>query len=102
MKIHLIEKRRQMRPQEPGSSIWLSGDWTVSEEKAQRLIGGTIHFHEKQNDPSYFGGIVKDFQVLPSGSPNAGKVVFIFERTENAIGVRTTKDGWGNEQKTDE
>ena len=79
MNIHLIEKSRHMRPLHPKSLTYESGDWTVSPEKARRLHGGMIYFHEKQAESSYFGGRIIDYRVLPDGSPNAGKVVFIFK-----------------------
>lgn len=101
MNIHLIEKNRHIRPVRPGHLTYESGDWTVSSEKATLLHGGMIYFHEKQSDPSYFGGRIVGHRVLPDGSPNAGKVVFVFDRMQEAIGVRTARDGWGNEQKTD-
>ena len=100
MDIHLIEKKRHMRPIQPKSLTYESGDWTVSPEKARRLHGGMIYFHEKQAEPSYFGGRIIDHRVLPDGSPNAGKVVFIFDRLDEAIGVRTAHEGWGMAQKT--
>lgn len=100
MDIHLIEKDRKIRPLRPGLLTYESGDWTVSLEKAARLHGGMIYFHEKQTDPSYFGGRIVDHRVLPDGAPNAGKVVFVFDRLQEAIGVRTPREGWGMEQKT--
>ena len=102
MKLHLIEKLRKMKPISQGSSTFESGDWTIAAERAQRLIGATVFFHETQTDPSYYGGKITGYRVIPAGSPNAGKIVITFVRDEAAIGHRTGKDDWGMEQKTEE
>lgn len=99
IRLHVIEKSRSMRPETPGSSVWRSGDWTISEARAARLVGATIHFHEKRRDPSYFGGTIMNFQVQPEGHVNAGQVVFIFERQRDAIGLVAGPEGWKMEQK---
>jgi hypothetical protein len=101
MKLHLIEKMRKMKPISKGSSTFESGDWTISEERAQLLIGATVYFHESQTGPSYYGGKIIGFCVIPFGSPNAGKIVIKFDRDEAAIGILTDREGWGNEQKTE-
>jgi hypothetical protein len=101
MKLHLIEKLRNMRPLQQGSSTFESGDWTIAEERAKTLIGGTVYFHETQTGPSYYGGKITGYRVIPVGTPNAGKIIIIFVRDEAAIGIRTGKDGWGNEQKSE-
>ena len=100
MNIHLIETKRKIRRLRPDPFRYESGDWTVSSDKAERLQGGMIYFHEKQTEPSYFGGRIVDHRVLPDDAPNAGKVVFVFDRLEEAIGVSTPREGWGMEQKT--
>ena len=100
MNIHLIEKNRNIQRLQPGPNRYESGDWTVSPEKAALLNGGMIYFLARQTEPSYFGGRIVDHRVLPDGAPNAGKVIFVFDRMQEAIGVRTARDGWGNEQKT--
>ena len=102
MKLHLIEKLRKMKPVSRGSATFESGDWTISEERAKSLIGGMIYFYETQAGFSYFGGRITGYRVIPVGSPNEGKVVIEFVRDEAAIGKRTGKEGWGNEQKMEE
>ena len=102
MNIHLIERNRHIRLLQKDLSRYESGDWSVSPEKAGRLHGGMIYFHETQTGPSYFGGRIVEHRVLPEDGPNAGKIVFVFDRLQEAIGVKTPREGWGMEQKTDE
>ncbi|NML42501.1 hypothetical protein HHL11_01990 [Ramlibacter sp. G-1-2-2] len=100
LQIHFVEKNRSMKPVQPGNNtLWESGDWIVSETRAKALVGGRIHFHEKRGEPSYFGGTIQDYRVLPEEHPNAGKVVFTFLRAQESIGVSAGRDGWRNEQK---
>jgi hypothetical protein len=102
MKLHLIEKKRKMKPVSQGSSTFESGDWKIAEERAKTMIGGTVYFHETQTGPSYYGGTITGYRVILGDAANAGKVVIIFIRDDAAIGIRTSKEGWGNEQKTEE
>jgi hypothetical protein len=49
-KIHLIEKRGLF--QRIDGNIYESGYWDISTQTADELIGGDIHFHKKQKEPS--------------------------------------------------
>lgn len=100
MNIHLIEKNRHIRLIQKELWRFESGDWIVSVDKATRLHGGMIYFHETQAGPSHFGGRIIDHRVLPKDDPNAGKIVFIFDRLDEAIDVRTSPEGWAVSQKT--
>lgn len=101
MKLHLIEKFGKMKPVELGSSKFESGDWTMSEERAKKHVGGKIYFYETQDGESYFGGTITGCRIIPPGAPNELKVVFEFIRDSTAKGHRTGKEGWGNEQKSE-
>jgi hypothetical protein len=99
--ICFIEKKRKQRPVSKGSNEWESGNWDVSQAKAASLVGKRIYFHEKQAEPSYFGGVIVSFQVLPANhSESPGRIVFTFTRDEHGMNFIAGPDGWGNEQKT--
>lgn len=88
-----------MHPLERGGTTYESGAWIISAERAARLRGAMAHFHESKTTPSYFGGKIVDFRVIPAGRRNAGKVVFVFERMQESIGVMTSSDQWKLNQK---
>ena len=43
---------------------YTTGFWSVSEDVAQKLVGGMINLHETKADPSYFGGRVLEWLRL--------------------------------------
>ena len=99
--IHLIRndpKLPQIKPVEPGSDLFQSGYWLISEAKSEALKGAKIFFHEKQSEPSFFGGEIIDFQKAPMGE-YAGRIIFIFKPDPACKGVKTPKDGWAQEMK---
>jgi hypothetical protein len=99
--ICFIEKMRKQRPLQPGSSSWQSGNWDVSQDKVQSLIGKRIYFHEKQAEASYFGGMITSFDVLPADHPETpGRIVFTFTPDAEGRGFNAGSTGWRNEQKT--
>lgn len=75
-----------------------SGYWVVSEETARKLIGGDIFLHDGQNEPSRFGGKILGFRVH-SGGAEDGRLIFRFQATAGHRGVKTPREGWGNEKK---
>lgn len=99
--ICFIEKMRKQRPVTKGSSEWVSGNWDVSEGKAAALVGKRIYFHEKQAEPSYFGGVITSYGVLPPDHPETpGRIVFTFTRDDDGKNFVAGPTGWRNEQKT--
>ena len=99
--ICFIERMRKQRPVVRGTDAWESGDWDVDEPKAAALVGKRIYFHDKQADPSYFGGTITGYHVLPPDRPDTpGRIVFQFTREEAAKGFVAGKGGWRFEQKT--
>lgn len=100
MQIHFIEKARQQKLLDQATHRYESGNWHVAEDKAKNLIGGRIYFHQSQSDPSYFGGTITAYRVLPHPDPAAGRVVFEFIADQQGKGVRAGTSGWSNEQKT--
>ena len=99
--ICFIEKMHKQRQLVPRGSEWESGNWDVSVEKAESLIGKRIYFHSKQAEPSYFGGTITACRVLPLDHPETpGRIVFTFVRDAEGRGFNAGSTGWRNEQKT--
>jgi hypothetical protein len=75
-----------------------SGYWVVADETARRLVGGDLYLHDGQNDPSRFGGVIVGYRIEPAGEL-AGRVIFRFQATAAHRGLKTPRQGWGNEKK---
>lgn len=99
--ICFVEKLRKHRRLQPGGAEWESGNWDVSTNKAELLLGKRIYFHERQADRSYFGGVITGYRILPPDDPdNPGRIVFRFTRDEAGTGFLAGSEGWSYEQKT--
>jgi hypothetical protein len=101
--IHLIQKDSNLlpKPSAPGSHIFESGFWYIDLEKAKKLIGKDIYFHEKQISPSFFGGVIKDCRV--EQYEGQARVVFQFEVKVSHRGIRPQNpDGWNRVMNFDE
>jgi hypothetical protein len=99
--IHLIRndpKLPQIKPVEPGSDLFQSGYWVISESTAEALKGGAIFFHEKRSEPSFFGGEIMGFQKVVAGE-YAGRIIFTFKSNLSCKGVKTPRNGWSQEMK---
>ncbi len=59
--------------------VYTSRAWDISKEDAQNLVGGKIHFHNSKSETSYFGGVVKGFEIVHTDSPHDERVVFTVE-----------------------
>lgn len=99
--ICFIEKMRKQRPLVLGGAEYVSGNWDVAEAKAASLVGARIYFHETQAGPSYYGGEITAYRVLPPDHRQApGRIVFTFIPDPACQGFRAGSIGWRNEQKT--
>lgn len=96
--IHLIERLDNVRRIDKDRKEWESGYWAISEDTAQKLIGGDLYLHRAQNEESYFGGEILSYHVHASG-PEAGRIVFRIQFDPKYKGVKTGREGWGNEKK---
>ena len=98
--IHFIERLENVH-RVPGESAWESGFWSVTEDAANRLVGGDLYLHRNQVGPSHFGGRIMGWRVHrdPSKPEIDGRLVFVIEPTLGHKGVRTQRAGWGNEKK---
>ena len=99
--ICFIEKMREQKRIKDGSDEWESGNWAIKPEKAEALVGKRIYFHEKQIEPSYSGGTIKGFTVLPQDHAKyPGRIVFTYVPDGEGIGYLAGAEGWRNERKT--
>jgi len=81
-----------------GSTFYRSGNWTLAEKTAKALVGGKIHFLHKKATPSFFGGRIVGVEVIKEGTYK-GKIIFVFEREQECIGVKTSGEGWSQVMK---
>ena len=96
--IHLVERLGNLRLINKEAGVWESGYWVVSEETAEKLVGGNIYLHSGQTKPSHFGGRILTYRVHQGGELD-GRIVFLFRPEVLHKGVRTGREGWGNEKK---
>lgn len=97
-RIHLIERdNRITRLEALGAHVWESGYWLLPEPKAKSLLGGSILFHKKRNDPSYFGGIILNYRLHDKGQLK-GRVIFTFEYRADHRMVLADR-GWSKDIK---
>lgn len=91
--IHVIARKQKGLKRLPDGN-YESGDWYVSDETADKLIGGEIYLHDDQGSNSYFGGKIQEVKRLDDG-----RKVFIFNGDAKCKNVKTDKEGWGQEKK---
>jgi len=100
--IHLIKKSvRGLPPITPvagEANTYTSGFWTLSEETARSLMHGRIYFHERQREPSFYGGEIVGIERVTEGEYQ-DKIVFRFVFSANCRDVLTTQEGWAQEMK---
>lgn len=100
--LHLIQNQSDPkllpRPETPGSELWTSGFWSLSEATVRSLIGGRVYFHKAKVKPAFLGGELLDSRV--AGEPSyAGRIILIFRHDPKTKGVTTDHGGWGMEKK---
>ena len=96
--IHLIEKENLISRLAGSQTEYESGYWALPEYDAKELVGGHIYFHERQIEPSFYGGLITGFRIQQT-EPYKDRVVFRFEPKPNCRGVRAGRDGWQYEKK---
>ena len=67
---------------------YTTGYWGVSEDGADKLIGGMVYLHETKGEPSYFGGRVASWRYATDDDSveHAGDIIFT---------IQTNADGKG-------
>lgn len=97
--IHLVERIGNVHPVSTNPSIWESGYWVIAEATAERLVGADLYLHSGQLDASHFGGKILSYYVHRDGTDTDGRVVFRITPSLEHKGVKTGREGWGNEKK---
>jgi len=99
-RIHLIERnyRNYLSQRGTDGKEWESGFWSLPEDKAKKLIGGTILFHKAKSTPSFSGGIILDCRIHDRGEWK-GKVIFKFEYQTNHRNIWVDGRGWRRDTK---
>jgi hypothetical protein len=99
--VHFVERLNNVRPLAGTDGEWESGFWVIADDTAQRLVGGDLYLHSGQSQASHFGGKILSFRV--HRDPNApeldGRIVFRIKPTPGHKGVKTGREGWGNEKQ---
>jgi hypothetical protein len=96
-KIHLIEKLGLF--QRVDGNIYESGNWDISTQKADELIGGDIYFHKKQKETSFFGGKILGYRIYDEDDELRGRIIFRFEYSRGHKDVLAGDGGWSYEKK---
>jgi len=86
---HFIENDRRFKKIPNTHDEWESGFWKITESTAQALMNGDLYFHEKQTQPSYFGGTILGYRLQPDGE-YAGRMIFRFRASNINKMVRTS------------
>ena len=75
-KLHLkCVDGKHIEYRKPPEDYWESGHWPLTEEEADRLVGGTVMLHETKKKLSYFGGEVIGFHPSVAADGYPGRFV---------------------------
>ena len=94
-RIHLIERNDKIT--KVSDQVWESGDWSLPEAKAKSLLGGSILFHKKRAEPSYFGGLILNYLIQDKGQKKGLDIFTIEYRADHRM-VLADK-GWSKDMK---
>jgi hypothetical protein len=95
-RIHVIERDNRMIRLE--GDLWESGYWAAPEATAKQLVGGSILFHKKQKEPSFFGGLILKYRIQDKGV-YMGRVLFTFQYEPDHRGVLAEGGSWSQAMK---
>ena len=85
--IHIValqkNQEKNLTALDPKKHIYKSGTWDIPLEKAKKLIGGQIYFHDTKAEPSWHGGNILDVVPGKRGEPAKREdgVEFILQTT---------------------
>lgn len=83
--IHFIcRDRLHVHPASDGE--YESGNWAISSEQADTLVGGRIYLHQKKKEASYLGGRISGFRVTETSDAVPSRIVFRFKPEDDARG----------------
>lgn len=92
MELHLICKHGDRHSRIEGQT-YETGNWSISDDTANELIGGRIFLHEKQDEAAWHGGAIKSWRVSPE---DPTRKVFTYE-VDGPFRIKC-KSGWGREK----
>lgn len=58
---HFICKGRLGIAKAQGKDEYTTASWAITDAEANQLVGGRIYLHETKGQPSFFGGVVKEW-----------------------------------------
>ena len=96
MNIHIIEPVNRFVKLD--DNVWESGAWKLTEDRAQKLVGGEIYFHRNRTEPSFYGWTVLGYRVEQEGQ-DTRRIVFKLQYKKECRNVRTDPSGWSNKIK---
>jgi hypothetical protein len=96
--IHFVERTDNVRKIDKSKNEWESGYWPLTEEVAQKLVGGVLYLHRTKMTPSHFGGDIVDYRIEEAGA-KAGTVVFKLRAKADCKGVTIDGKGWSKDCK---
>ena len=76
-----------------GPDVYESGNWVVSNERADEAVGGWIYLHETKKGKSWHGGTIQGWRAF-----DGTRKVFTY-KAEGELRVLCS-NGWGQEQAT--
>ncbi len=85
--IHFV-CRRELNLHVVKHPVYESGDWDVTREDAERLVGGMLYLHETKADASYFGGQISAYRVVETDRAHSDRVIFTVRSMREAKEVR--------------
>ena len=98
-RIHLLERNdKNTNITKVSDQVWESGGWSLLEAKAKSLLGGSILFHKKRSEPSFFGGLILNYRIQDKGQKK-GLVIFTFEYRADHRNILADRGGWSHEMK---
>jgi hypothetical protein len=98
--IHFVERKNNVHRVQGTTDEWESGYWVVGHDTADRLVGGELYLHAKQDAESHFGGRILSWRAIddPTKEDIHGRLVFRIRFTPAHRGVKVGPEGWGNEK----
>lgn len=98
--IHFVERKNNVHKVQGTVDEWESGYWVVAHDTADRLVGGDLYLHAKQDSPSHFGGVILSWRAVADASQPEidGRLVFRIRFTPAHRDVKVGPEGWGNEK----
>ncbi|GAA4382134.1 hypothetical protein [Hymenobacter koreensis] len=93
-RIHLIEKQWLVQPNADEPGVLESGFWKhIEPQVAERLIGGKIYFHLKQQERAYASGRIVGYRHALENE-RIDSIVFLFRPDDPVEPMRVQSLNW--------